>query len=82
MALPNDGIAPDRFELRLRFVFGAIAGGILVPVLLLRVLQPSASAAAIGVIGAAAGALGGGLLARHFGDRFWRAFLRLWTWPR
>ena len=65
MALPNDGIAPDRFKLRL-----------------LRVLQPSASAAAIGVIGAAAGALGGGLLARHFGDRFWRAFLRLWTWPR
>jgi len=58
VALPNDGIAPDRFELRLRFVFGAIAGGILVPVLLLRVLQPSASAAAIGVIGAAAGALG------------------------
>jgi len=29
MPLPNDGIQPDRFELRVRFIFGALAGALI-----------------------------------------------------
>jgi hypothetical protein len=75
VALPNDGIAPDRFELRVRFGSGAVAGALLVTVWMADVSRGSAW---VLVMSAAAGALVGGLLARHYGDRFWRAFLGLW----
>jgi len=72
VALPNDGIVPDRFELRLRFGAGALAGALGVPAPVARV---SAASAGVLVIAAAAGALTGGLLARYYGDRFWRGLL-------
>ncbi len=75
MPLPSDGIQPDRFELRLRFIFGALAG-VAVGCGFLPDWPPSA----IGIALIGLGAVAGGLLARHFGDRFWRAFL--FGWPR
>ena len=75
MALPNDGIVPDRFELRVRFGSGALAGALLVTVLMARVSRASGRML---LMAAAAGALAGGLLARHYGDRFWRGLLRFW----
>lgn len=75
MPLPNDGIPPDRFELSLRFIFGALTGGVIAGVTL---AQLSRISMGIGATGTVAGALIGGLLARHYGDRFWRA-LRWWV---
>jgi len=72
VALPNDGIAPGRFELWLRFIFGALAGGVIAGVTLAKVSQVSM---VVGATGTVAGALISGLLARHYGDSFWRELL-------
>ena len=74
MPLGNDGIPPNRLELGLRFGCGALLGLLVGGGSLLNVgvTSPGLLAAAAGV-----GALGAGLLARHFGDRFWSS-LRQW----
>jgi len=73
VALPNDGVPPDRFELRVRFVCGALLGAFLG-------LQLDPATPAMLAVSVGAGALVGGLLARHFGDRFWERFLRSLRW--
>ena len=75
MALPNDGIAPSRSELWLRFIFGALTGGVIAGVTLAQVSKISM---VVGAIGTSAGALIGGFSARYYGDRFWRE-LRWWV---
>jgi hypothetical protein len=75
VALPNDGVPPDRFELRVRFVFGALLGALVG----LR-LAPATFSIPVVAIAAGAGAVLGGLLARHFGDRFWERFVRSLRW--
>ena len=76
MALPNDGVPPDRFELRVRFVCGGLLGGLLG----LRLASLDTTSPAMLAVAVGAGAIVGGLLARHFGDRFWHTFLRLLRW--
>lgn len=74
MALGNDGIRPDALELRIRFVCGALVGAFL-----------TAGTASINgsrsdlslAFQAVAGGLVCGVLARQYGDRFWRG-LRGW----
>jgi hypothetical protein len=46
--------------------------------MLLRYAVPSYQELALGI---GIGALGAGLLARQFGDRFWFALRRWWPWP-
>lgn len=73
MALGNDGIRPDKLELRIRFVcgflIGAFAGG--TSQFALRAPSPLTAALLAVVAG-----LAGGVLARHYGDRFWSSVLR------
>ena len=77
MPVHNDGIAPDRLELRVRFACGALFGALTVGGTLLEVQVPSRAALALGT---GAGALVFGLLARQFGNRFWLG-LRRWFLP-
>jgi hypothetical protein len=76
MPLSNDGIAPDRFELWVRFICGALFGG-LVGLSAVRTSSPKELA-----IVAILGALACGLLARHSGDRFWMWLRSLVWWGR
>ena len=75
MALPDDGIPPSRLQLWLRFIFGALTGGVIAGVTLAQFSRISMVA---GVTATVAAALIGGLSARHYGDRFWRE-LRWWV---
>jgi hypothetical protein len=75
MALPNDGIPPDRLELRLRSVCGAVAGAILGAS---AAFQLDTDSLLLITILTTAGCVIGGVLARHYGDRFWRSLP--WWW--
>lgn len=73
MALANDGIRPDRQELRIRFFCGALLGP-LVGFEWAFHLGSTAGVVTVTVLGSCIG----GLLARHLGDRFWGS-LRWWV---
>lgn len=76
MALANDGVRPNGFELRMRFGFGFALGTILGVTGWVRFMGLHSW---VSVVLAALGAgLFAGTLARHYGDRFW-ASLRWWT---
>jgi hypothetical protein len=66
MALGNDGIKPDRLELRVRFVFGALLGCALG-----LGATRGTSSSKVAMLAMVCGGLIAGLLARQFGDRFW-----------
>ena len=77
MPLANDGIRPDACELRLRFVCGAILGSLLGVTCAFQLGSSTVLELALAAL------VGGsivGILARHFGDRFWSS-LRWWLWP-
>jgi ABC-type enterobactin transport system permease subunit len=74
MALDNDGIQPDTFELRVRFIFGFVVGAAVGAASL---LQFSGATLGSVVLTALVGGLVAGVLARYYGDRFWSA-LRWW----
>lgn len=66
IALANDGIPPSKLELNIRFGFGSILGMSIGAALSERVMSLGAS---WGII--LGGGVAFGLLARHYGDRFW-----------
>jgi hypothetical protein len=74
MALDNNGIPADAFELRVRFGVGFVVGALIGAASVLQLGDASMSA-----LGSAALGVGVvvGLLARYYGDRFWYA-LRWW----
>jgi hypothetical protein len=76
MALLDDRVAPNRFELWVRFGIGAGVGALLTGITLAvaRFPAPGLLAAAV-----ACSALAFGILARQLGDRFWNA-AQFWLW--
>jgi len=76
VAVHDDGIAPDRFELWIRFGFGALFGAFMAGAWFVA-FGPWKPLTGALITGGAA--LLGGLLARSFGDRFWYS-LRSWLW--
>ncbi len=72
MALGNEGLRPDKSELRLRFGCGALLGALLGAGLVFRYSRARGPpvAAALPILG---GGVLLGALARHYGDRFWYA---------
>jgi len=76
VAVHDDGIAPDRFELWIRFGFGALFGAFMAGAWFVA-FGPWKLLTGGLITGGAA--LLGGLLARSFGDRFWYS-LRSWLW--
>ena len=75
MALANDGIQPNSFELRMRFGFGFVLGVVLGVTGALEHWGPHAWLSV--VLAALGSGLVTGTLARHYGDRFW-ASVRWW----
>jgi hypothetical protein len=63
----NDGVQPDSMELVIRFVCGAVVGGLACAWAMMRVGKSLELAA----VGALVGGVVSGLLARQYGDRFW-----------
>ena len=73
MALSNDSIPPSTYELRVRFACGFVVGVILGLRTALWHGDPSPMAMLLSALG---GGLGVGVLARHYGDRFWHVLHR------
>jgi hypothetical protein len=78
MALGNDGIRPDALELRIRFLCGALFGAFVAGA---AVFESGVFSGVALATSAVSGALVGGVLARHYGDAFWRSLRRGGWWP-
>ncbi|MBF5046531.1 hypothetical protein FGE12_29210 [Aggregicoccus sp. 17bor-14] len=71
MALRNDSVTPNAYELRVRFACGFVAGALGGVVGALQLETPSLG---LVLLGALVQGLAAGLLARHYGDRFWASW--------
>jgi hypothetical protein len=76
VALANDGIPPNKFELRMRFGFGFVLGVVLGVTGWLQSMGPHSWLSV--VLAALGSGLVSGTLARHYGDRYWTS-VRWWS---